>query len=89
MSSLLLIIVLCFGLFFLDEDTHSVADLFKTGNLFVMVLYVVPTYFICLLIYYFLEKKRVKQRSVIALTTGIPIGLSLVILVWLALMGRL
>lgn len=88
-SSLCLIVVLCLGLFLLDKENHSVADLLEKSNLFALILYVIPTYLICSILFYFLEKKGKKNSSILALTIGIPLGITLVIIVLSAKMGRL
>lgn len=87
--SLVLILVLCLGLFLLDKDNHSFADLLKKSNLFALPLYVIPTYLTCATLFYFLERKKKKHSSILALTIGIPAGISIVIVVLSALMGRL
>jgi prolipoprotein diacylglyceryltransferase len=87
--SLLIILILCIGLFLLDKDTRSFADLLKRSNLFALAIYVIPTYFICAALYYFLDNRNKKYSTSLALTIGVPIGFTLVIVVLSALMGRL
>lgn len=88
-SSLVLILVLCLGLFLLDKDNHLFTDLLKKSNLFALPLYVIPTYLTCAALYYYFERKKNKHSSILALTIGVPLGITLVIIVLSASIGRL
>lgn len=76
-----IIVSLCLGLFYLDKDTHAISDLFKPGNLFALILYVVPTYLICLLLYEIFRRRKSKSSFVLALCIGVPIRFALVMLI--------
>jgi hypothetical protein len=82
-------LVSCLGLFLLDRENHSIADLFEKSNLIALPFYVIPTYLYCAVIFYLLDRKNKKHSAVMALTIGIPLGITCVIIVLSALMGRL
>jgi hypothetical protein len=88
-TSLLFILVSCLGLFLLDRENHSIADLFEKSNLIALPLYVIPTYLVCAFIFYFLDSKNKKHSAVLALTMGIPLGITCMIIILSFLMGRL
>jgi hypothetical protein len=87
--SALVVVLFCFGLFWLDRETHNFTDLFKPGNLFALVLYFIPTFALCALLYRFFEKRNNKNAFTLGLLIGIPTGFALVIVVLSVLMGRL
>ena len=84
------VLTMCFLLFSIDKDTHSVTDLFKPGNLVALILYFTPTYLITTLTYKLFRKKHDKPFSMLsALTIGISVGFAVVIVVMSFWMGRL
>ena len=87
--SALFILLLCFGLFYIDKDTKSIADLFKPGNLVALMLYFFPVWLLCFLLYSLFRTKNQKHRAAMALGIGIPVGFAAVIRVLSYLMGRL
>ena len=79
------VLISCFLLFSLDKDTHSLADLFKPGNLFALILYFIPTYAVCLLLNALFEHRHLNRSMLWSLILGIPLGFTLVIATLLAL----
>lgn len=79
-------LVSIFLLFSLDKDTHVFSDLFKPGNLAALVVYYLPTFFICLLLFrYFVYKQKGSRSTLLSLTIGIPLSFALVIIALLML----
>jgi hypothetical protein len=83
------ILLFCFGLFWLDHETQSIADLFKPGNLVALMLYFFPTWLICSLLYTLFQKWNSKNSFAWSLVLGIPAGFALMVLVLSWWMGRL
>jgi hypothetical protein len=72
----------CFFLFYIDFETKSVTDLFKLGNLFALILYFIPTFIICLLLYQLILMKTKTKKSLFwALIMGIPISFTIVVFI--------
>ncbi len=86
--SALIILMLCFGLFYLDKDTKSIVDLFKPGNLVALMLYFFPVWLLCFMLYSLFRLKKQKHRVIMALGIGVPVGFAAVILALSYLMGR-
>lgn len=87
--SALIIVLLCFCLFSVDKDTHSISDLFKPGNLVALLIYFVPTWLLCYALYKMFERRNNKNSFALALGIGIPGGFAIVIIVLSFAMGRL
>ena len=69
-----------FLLFSLDKDTHTFSDLLKPGNLAALVVYYLPTFLICFLLFrYFIHKQKGSRSTLLSLTIGIPLSFVLVI----------
>jgi len=83
-STLTLIVVVllaCWGLFWLDHETKEIADLFKRGNLVALLVYFVPTFILTYLIYLFFLKKYNNANSLFwSIIIGIPSSFMLIIL---------
>jgi chromate transport protein ChrA len=85
----IVILLTCWLLFYIDHETHSIADLFTIGNLVAVLIYFVPTFLICLLFMALLMKRKNNHNSLtLALITGIPVGFTIVILLLMWKMGR-
>src|SRR5687768_16044293 len=78
----------CMGLFWLDKDTHSLADLFKGRNILTWVLYFIPTFLLCCVLYYLFQKLGHPGSFWYALSIGVPVGLLTVIITLAFVMGR-
>lgn len=89
LSSLLIILVCTLALFSLDRETKHITDLFALPNLFAVMLYVVPTYLICFVIYIFFKSRNNKNDFALSLILGIPAGFIMVILILSISMGRI
>jgi hypothetical protein len=83
------ILLACFGLFSIDKGTHSFYDFLKPGNLVALTLYFLPTYLVCYALYSIFHKRGHKNKNTLALSIGIPLGFTLVIVVLSFMMGRL
>lgn len=82
-------LISCWLLFYIDHETKNVTDLFKTGNLFALLLYFVPTFIICVLLYnWFFKKFDAKNSLFWSLVIGIPISFTIVLFVLYQLMHR-
>ena len=80
MTIAIVVLLACFGLFYLDYETRSVADLFTTGNLVVLGIYYIPTLILCLsLMLLFTKKFSLSKSMALSLITGIPTGFVIVI----------
>lgn len=87
--SALIILLFCFGLFYLDKDTKNFFYLFKPGNLIALIIYFIPTYLLCFSLYKILERRNNKNSFILALSIGVPVGFILVIVTLSFFMGRL
>ncbi|MDF1676193.1 MAG: hypothetical protein P1U44_10795 [Vicingaceae bacterium] len=86
--SALIVVLACFGLFYLDRETHSVTDLFQTGNLVVLVFYFIPTYILSCLLYILFQYLKSTKSVLLSLLIGIPLGFSLMMLFFSYSLGR-
>jgi hypothetical protein len=76
----------CLLLCYIDKDSHSLADLFKPGNIVAEFIYFIPTYLVCGLCHSYLFKRSTPgRRMAYALAAGIPTGFALVILMFVLL----
>ena len=74
------ILLSIFLLFSLDKDTHAFSDLLKPGNLAALVVYYLPTFLICFLLFrYFIRKQKGSRSALLSLSIGIPLSFVLVI----------
>lgn len=85
----LIVLLSCAGLFWLDRETHSFADLVKRENWAAWIFYFVPTYALCALLFSFFENRNNKNSFALALIIGMPVGFAIVIVTLMYLMGRL
>ncbi len=75
------VLLACWGLFYLDHETHSVRDLFKPGNIVALLIYFIPAYLICMKMHHFFIKKYDEIRSIsLSLLAGLPLGFTVIIL---------
>lgn len=73
------VIASCILLFRLDEETHSFSDLVAPGNLIVLIVYILPTYLLCLVLFLLFNRAYSPGKSAVrAMAIGIPPGLILV-----------
>lgn len=71
----------CLGLGYIDKETRTLSDLFTAQNIFALLLYFLPTYFICGLFHsYIFKKLNPAKKMCYSLLAGIPLGFTLVIL---------
>jgi F0F1-type ATP synthase assembly protein I len=69
-------------LFSLDKDIHGPSDLFRLGNLVGSMLYFLPTFFICMMLYrVFLRRNDRRESLYLSLVAGIPTGIVSVIVI--------
>jgi hypothetical protein len=74
------VLVSCFLLFSIDKDTKQLSDLFKLGNLAALVLYFIPAFLMCLILFRSFVKRQGKGQSILkSLVIGIPIAFTLII----------
>lgn len=74
------VLLSCLALFYLDHETRSMADLLKPGNLIALLIYFLPTFLICALLYPFLLRKNQQGKSIfLSLLIGLPASFALVI----------
>jgi hypothetical protein len=74
------------GLFYLDHETQSIADLFKIGNLIALAFYFIPAFFITFFLFVKIRQKKSQTTSMfLAFTIGIPVSFALVIGFFLAI----
>lgn len=74
------ILVACLLLFSLDSDPGQFSDLFHLDNLIGLVIYFVPTFFLCRLLYRLFQRKQNTTESLIlSLIIGIPLSFALII----------
>lgn len=86
-ASLIVVIIFCLLLGFIDRETKSIADLFNLGNILALLLYALPTYIICILFQQLLFKRNSKHFFLLAHVMGIPLGFAIVMLILAARMG--
>lgn len=73
------VVASCLMLFSLDKETHGIADLLTPGNLVALVLYALPTYIICLILFTLFNRAYSPGKSVVrALAIGIPTGIIII-----------
>ena len=83
----LIVMFFCLFLGWIDHETHSIMDLFKPGNIFALILYFTPTFLLSLLLFHLFVKKYAAGKSLtLALLSGIPAGIAVVMCVLLYLM---
>ncbi len=85
----IIILIVTLALFYLDHETQNVGDLFQPGMLVPLLLYTIPTFILCLLLFFGFKKLNVKNSSGLAMALGIPGGIFAVILILSWQMGRL
>lgn len=74
------VLLACWGLFYLDHETRSFADLFKIGNLIALAFYFIPAFFITFFLFVkFRQKKSQETSMLLAFAIGIPVSFALVI----------
>lgn len=88
-KAIIIILICCLFLFSLDKDTHSIADLFKPGNFFALLLYFFPSYLISYFFYYLFRKSNNKNATLWSLVLGIPSGVFIVVVLLSFWMGRM
>lgn len=77
----LFVLFSCWGLFWLDHETHHISDLFKAGNLVALLIYFVPTFLITYLLYLFFQTKRSEKKSLaLSVSIGVPLSFALIII---------
>ncbi len=88
-ATLALSVLLAFlALFYMDEGTTALTDLFTPDNLLALILYCTPTFVISFFLFKYLSKEMYKSESIfLSLVIGIPLGFSLVILLLFAIKG--
>ncbi len=80
------VLLACFALFYIDEDTHALTDVFIPGNLFGLIIYFTPACGISFLLFKYISKEIDTLQSIfLSLVIGIPLGLTMVILLLFAL----
>lgn len=80
------IILSCFVLFSLDKDMHTFSDLLKPGNLVALIVYFIPTFFICgFLSELFSRQLSTSKSLLLSLTIGIPLSFTLIIITLISL----
>jgi len=90
LGSSFLVLFCCLVLFWLDKDTKAFTDLVQPGNLVALIIYFLPTFLLCSLLYYLFNKRMSWDNSfVLAHFIGIPVGFAGVILLLLWNMGKL
>lgn len=76
----LIVLLSCLGLFYLDRETKTFSDLLTPGNLVALLIYFLPTYSICVILYHYFKRKLPEGKSIIwSAIIGIPIGFLIVI----------
>lgn len=83
------VILFCFGLFYIDKDTQHISDLFKPANLFALAIYFIPTYIICILLQGIFKNQPQQKRFFLVLGLGIPLGFIWVMVLLALNMGRI
>ncbi len=74
------VLLACFALFYIDEDTHARTDVFTPGNLVALIIYFTPTFVISFLLFKYISKEINRFESIFySLVIGIPLGFTLVI----------
>ena len=82
-------LISCWFLFYIDYETKNVSDLFKSGNLITLLLYFVPTFIICVLLYnWFSQKVETKKSLFMAMVIGVPLSFIIIIFLLYQLMHR-
>lgn len=72
----IVVIVTCLMLFYLDKDTLSISDLFKPVNLKALFIYFVPTFGICFVSFKENLKRKTLRKSLLSsLVFGVPVGI--------------
>lgn len=86
-STIALSVLLAFlALFYMDEGTNTLADLFRLDNLMALIIYCTPACVISLLLFRYMSKELNKLESIfISLVIGIPLGFTLVIFLLFAI----
>jgi hypothetical protein len=72
----------CLMVVYTDKESHSIVDLFKPGNLLTL------TFLLCAFIFFLLEKFKMKNSVLIALSAGIPSGIMITATILATLMGK-
>ncbi len=88
-ATIALSVLLAFlALFFMDEGTSALTDLFTPDNLMALIIYCTPTFVISFFLFKYLSKEMFKSESILlSLVIGIPLGFSMVILLLFAIKG--
>ncbi len=88
-TTIALSVLLAFlALFYMDEGTSALTDLFTPDNLMGLIIYCTPTFVISFLLFKFLSKKMYRSESIfLSLVIGIPLGFLMVILLLFAIKG--
>jgi NADH:ubiquinone oxidoreductase subunit 2 (subunit N) len=77
----LCVLIACWLLFSLDEDTHGVENLFEPGNLIALLIYFTPTFLLSVLSYrYFAKKGSMAGGIAKALVVAVPLGFAVIII---------
>ncbi len=80
------VLLACFALFYIDEDTHALTEVFTLGNLFAFIIYFSPACGISFLLFKYISKEIDTLQSIfLSLVIGIPLGFTLVIFLLFAL----
>jgi hypothetical protein len=76
----LTVLLSCWCLFYLDHKTTSISVLFTPGNIAALLVYFVPTFSICTILFnWFQGISNIKRPLLFALSVGIPVGFILII----------
>lgn len=80
------VLLACFALFYIDEDTHALTDMFILGNLLGFIIYFIPACGISFLLFKYISKEIKTLESIfLSLIIGIPLGFTMVIFLLFAL----
>ncbi len=85
-SLFLMITLACLGLFLLDKDIHGVLDLLQFNILVALVIYLVPSFWLCSLLFHNFARTRKKTKSLLlSLSIGIPVSFAFIIVFFYSL----
>tara|TARA_R110000850_G_scaffold254614_1_gene380192 strand:- start:78149 stop:78454 length:306 start_codon:yes stop_codon:yes gene_type:complete len=80
------VLLACFALFYIDEDTHALTDVFAPGNLLALIIYFTPACALCFVLFKFISKEFKTLESIfLSLVIGIPLGFTMVLFLLFAL----
>lgn len=82
------VLLACFALFYIDEDTHALTDVFTLGNLFGLIIYFTPACGISFLLFKYISKEIKTLESIfLSLVIGIPLGFTMVVFLLFVIKG--